>query len=92
MLRIVYDWYSWCLLLVTNIFCNFSLGGKAASGFVERCVSYIGENAAECVRTNSFLSLPKDAVIKVISSDYVSNRNRLDKYFGLFARSYTSQT
>lgn len=53
------------------------LGGKAATGFVERCVSYIGENAAECVRTNSFLSLPKEAVIKLISSDYV----RITRYF-----------
>ncbi|CAH1165789.1 unnamed protein product [Phyllotreta striolata] len=48
-----------------------SPGGKAASGFVERCVSFVGENASECVRTNSFLSLPKEAVIKVISSDYL---------------------
>jgi hypothetical protein len=48
------------------------LGGKAAAGFVERCVSYIGENAVECVKTNSFLSLPKEAVLKLISSDYVS--------------------
>jgi hypothetical protein len=47
-------------------------GGKAAAGFVERCVSYIGENAVECVKTNSFLSLPKEAVLKLISSDYVS--------------------
>lgn len=47
------------------------IGGKAAAGFVERCISYIGENAADCVRTNSFLSLPKEAVTKLISSDYV---------------------
>ncbi|CAG9821824.1 unnamed protein product [Phaedon cochleariae] len=47
-----------------------SSGGKAASGFVERCVNYVGENAAECVRTNSFMNLSKEAVIKVISSDY----------------------
>ncbi|KAJ3661928.1 hypothetical protein Zmor_006301 [Zophobas morio] len=45
--------------------------GKAAAGFVERCVSYIGENAAECVKTNSFLSLSKEAVLKLISSDYL---------------------
>lgn len=54
------------------MYTEISLGGKAAAGFVERCVSFIGENAAECVRTNSFLSLPKEAVIKLISSDYVS--------------------
>nr|XP_022903631.1 uncharacterized protein LOC111415957 [Onthophagus taurus]XP_022903632.1 uncharacterized protein LOC111415957 [Onthophagus taurus] len=46
-------------------------GGKAAAAFVERCTSFIGENAAECVKTNSFLSLSKDAVIKLISSDYL---------------------
>ncbi|KAH1002259.1 hypothetical protein HUJ04_008361 [Dendroctonus ponderosae] len=48
-----------------------SAGGKATSGFIERCVTYIGENAAECVRTNSFLSLTKEALIKLISSDYL---------------------
>lgn len=48
------------------------IGGKAAAAFVERCVSYIGENAAECVKTNAFLALNKDAVTKLISSDYVS--------------------
>lgn len=48
-----------------------SAGGKAAAGFVERCISYIGENASDCVRTNAFLSLPKDAVIKLISSDFL---------------------
>ncbi|XP_066138937.1 serine-enriched protein isoform X3 [Euwallacea fornicatus] len=48
-----------------------SAGGKATAGFIERCVSYIGENAVECVRTNSFLSLPKEAIIKLISSDYL---------------------
>ncbi|KAF7271972.1 hypothetical protein GWI33_015208 [Rhynchophorus ferrugineus] len=48
-----------------------SAGGKSTAGFIERCVTYIGENAAECVKTNSFLSLPKEAVIKLISSDYL---------------------
>nr|CAI5821948.1 unnamed protein product [Callosobruchus analis] len=48
-----------------------SPGGNAASSFVERCISYIGENAMECVKTNSFLSMRKEALIKVISSDYL---------------------
>lgn len=39
---------------------------------MERCVSYIGENAAECVKTNAFLNLTKEGLIKLISSDYVS--------------------
>lgn len=50
---------------------NKIAGGKAATTFVERCVSYIGENAAECVKTNAFLALNKDAITKLISSDYV---------------------
>lgn len=44
-------------------------GGKYTKSFVDRCISYIGENANECVQTNSFLTLPKDALIKLISSD-----------------------
>ncbi|XP_022207548.1 uncharacterized protein LOC111064169 [Nilaparvata lugens] len=43
--------------------------GKGTKSFVERCVAYIGENASECVKTNSFLNLPKDALIRLISSD-----------------------
>lgn len=38
---------------------------------MERCIIYIGENAGECVKTNSFLTLTKEALIKIISSDYV---------------------
>ncbi|XP_046397700.1 kelch-like protein diablo [Ischnura elegans] len=47
-------------------------GGKGAKSFVDRCISYIGENALECVKTNSFLNLPKDALVKLISSDHLS--------------------
>lgn len=39
---------------------------------MERCVTYIGENAADCVKTNAFVNLKKEALIKLISSDYVS--------------------
>nr|CAD7402454.1 unnamed protein product [Timema cristinae] len=51
---------------------NGVTGGKGAKSFVERCISYVGENALECVKTNSFLNLSKDALIKLISSDYLS--------------------
>ncbi|CAG0881812.1 unnamed protein product [Darwinula stevensoni] len=44
-------------------------GSKGSKSFVERCIAYIGENAAECVHTNAFLSLSKDALIRLISSD-----------------------
>lgn len=46
-------------------------GAKCAASFMERCIIYIGENASECVKTNSFLTLTKEALIKIISSDYV---------------------
>lgn len=36
---------------------------------MDRCIAFIGETANECVQTNSFLTLPKDALIKLISSD-----------------------
>lgn len=66
-------------VLRSNLTFFFVPGGKSTAGFVERCVSYIGENATECVRTNSFLSLPKEAIIKLISSDYVSVNNNFTK-------------
>ncbi|XP_055318963.1 uncharacterized protein LOC129576898 [Sitodiplosis mosellana] len=47
-----------------------STNAKSMASFLERCTSYIGENATECVKTSSFLSLPKEGIIKLISSDY----------------------
>ncbi|XP_014260319.1 uncharacterized protein LOC106672966 [Cimex lectularius] len=47
-------------------------GGKCTKTFIEKCVSYIGENASECVKSKSFLNLPKEALIKLISSDSVA--------------------
>ncbi|XP_058808235.1 kelch-like protein 17 [Phymastichus coffea] len=48
------------------------LGGTGAcSSFIEKCFAYIGENAIDTVKTNAFCNLPKDAVIKLISSDYL---------------------
>lgn len=38
---------------------------------MDRCITFIGENAAECVKTNAFVNLTKDGLIKLISSDYV---------------------
>ncbi|XP_050680867.1 uncharacterized protein LOC126976529 isoform X2 [Leptidea sinapis] len=38
---------------------------------MERCIAFIGDNAAECVKTNAFLNLPKEALIKLISSDFL---------------------
>lgn len=49
-----------------------SIGAKCTASFMERCIIYIGENASECVKTNAFLNLKKEALIKLISSDYVS--------------------
>uniref|UniRef100_T1JBN3 TLDc domain-containing protein n=1 Tax=Strigamia maritima TaxID=126957 RepID=T1JBN3_STRMM len=48
-------------------------GAKSGSrSFVDRCIAYIGENAAECIKTAAFLSLTKDALIQLISSDFLS--------------------
>ncbi|XP_026325091.1 uncharacterized protein LOC113234069 isoform X2 [Hyposmocoma kahamanoa] len=46
-------------------------GGKSATSFMERCIAFIGDNAADCVKTNAFLNLPKEALIKLISSDFL---------------------
>ncbi|XKL69549.1 hypothetical protein PGB90_007318 [Kerria lacca] len=46
-----------------------SSGGKSTKQLVDRCIAYIGENAIECFKTNSFLNLNKDALVKLISSD-----------------------
>lgn len=45
-------------------------GKGACSSFIERCFTYIGENAVETVKTNGFFNLPEEAVVKLISSDY----------------------
>lgn len=50
----------------------FITGAKCAASFVDRCITFVGENAAECVKTSAFLNLTKDGLIKLISSDYVS--------------------
>ncbi|CAB3374372.1 Hypothetical predicted protein [Cloeon dipterum] len=47
-------------------------GGRSAKTFLDKCISFIAENALDCFKTNSFLSLSKDALVKVISSDYLA--------------------
>lgn len=54
------------------------LGTKGGKSFVDRCTAYVGENAVECVKTSAFFNLPKDALIHLVSSDYVSS---LGSYF-----------
>ncbi|XP_035789422.1 uncharacterized protein LOC118465356 [Anopheles albimanus] len=44
-------------------------GAKCAAPFLEKCITYIAENASECVKTNSFLNLTKEGLIQVISYD-----------------------
>ncbi|XP_063363309.1 uncharacterized protein LOC134652082 [Cydia amplana] len=58
-----------CTLLAAAMDIQDRPGGKSATSFLERCVAFIGEHAADCVRTNAFLNLPKDALIKLLSSD-----------------------
>uniref|UniRef100_A0A182SMJ1 Probable small nuclear ribonucleoprotein E n=1 Tax=Anopheles maculatus TaxID=74869 RepID=A0A182SMJ1_9DIPT len=42
---------------------------KCAASFLEKCITYIAENASECVKTNAFLNLTKEGLIQVISYD-----------------------
>ncbi|OWR54704.1 hypothetical protein KGM_212344 [Danaus plexippus plexippus] len=60
-----------CTLLAAAMEIQDRPGGKSASSFLERCISFIGDNAADCVKTNAFLNLPKEALIKLISSDFL---------------------
>lgn len=43
--------------------------------YVDKCTNYIGEYASECVETVSFLQLPKEALIHLVSSDCVNTQN-----------------
>ncbi|XP_013172521.1 PREDICTED: BTB/POZ domain-containing protein 19 isoform X2 [Papilio xuthus] len=60
-----------CTLLAAAMEIQDRPGGKSASSFMERCIAFIGDNAPECVKTNAFLNLPKEALIKLISSDFL---------------------
>uniref|UniRef100_A0A182U0F5 Probable small nuclear ribonucleoprotein E n=1 Tax=Anopheles melas TaxID=34690 RepID=A0A182U0F5_9DIPT len=42
---------------------------KCAASFLDKCITYIAENASECVKTNAFLNLTKEGLIQVISYD-----------------------
>ncbi|XP_003738143.1 uncharacterized protein LOC100898299 [Galendromus occidentalis] len=39
--------------------------------YIDKCTTFICENAAECLKTPAFLQLPKNAVILLVSSDYL---------------------
>uniref|UniRef100_A0A336LJ79 CSON005639 protein n=1 Tax=Culicoides sonorensis TaxID=179676 RepID=A0A336LJ79_CULSO len=41
----------------------------SSSAFIEKCSNFIEENALECVKSNAFLNISKETLIKVISSD-----------------------
>lgn len=60
-----------------KLYLSFLSGAKCAASFMERCIVYIGENARECCKTNAFLNLKKEALIKLISSDYVSKISKI---------------
>ncbi|XP_065581334.1 uncharacterized protein LOC136040871 [Artemia franciscana] len=49
-----------------------SSGAKCPLPFIEKCIGYIGENASECMKTEGFLNLPKDVLIRLISSDHLA--------------------
>lgn len=61
-----------CTFLMSAMEIQEKIGSKCAASFVDRMVNFIGENASECVKSNGFLKLSKDAIVKIISSDFVS--------------------
>ena len=61
-----------CTFLTSAMEIQEKIGGKCAESFVERCIAYIGEHASECVKSNGFLNLSREAILKIISSDFVS--------------------
>ncbi|XP_054168086.1 uncharacterized protein LOC128965417 [Oppia nitens] len=42
------------------------------SDLIKFCTSFVGENAIECVKTPTFLNLSKEALIHLVSSDYLA--------------------
>ncbi|CAH2242565.1 jg14626 [Pararge aegeria aegeria] len=69
-----------CTLLAAAMEIQDRPGGKSASSFMERCIAFVGDNAADCIKTNAFLNLPKEALIKLISSDFLYNSSKKDKH------------
>lgn len=59
------------MLLFFSILILVSGGKAACSSFIEKCFAFIGENAMDTVKTTAFCNLPKDALVKLISSDYL---------------------
>lgn len=62
-----------CIFLQSAMEIQEKAGGKCADTFVDRCIAFIGEHASECVKSNGFMNLSKDAIVKIISSDFVSD-------------------
>ena len=58
-----------CSLLASALAREERIGGA----FVERCIRFIGDNATECFRTDSFHRLSKDALIRLVSSDHLAS-------------------
>lgn len=61
-----------CCFLTNALEIQEKVGGKCTDSFVDRCIAFIGENASECTKTSGFLKLSKEAIVKIISSDFVS--------------------
>lgn len=61
-----------CCFLTSALEIQEKVGGKCTDSFVDRCVQFIGKNATECTKTSGFLKLSKEAIVKIISSDFVN--------------------
>lgn len=73
-----------CCFLTNALEIQEKVGGsKCTDTFIDRCIAFIGESASECVKTSGFLKLSKEAIVKIISSDYVSFKQFPARQFSL---------
>ena len=64
--------------------CNAKDFQSSASGdLVDKCRSFIEENAADVIKTYGFLNLSKEALIQLVSSDKVTNIIKFISYYNL---------
>ncbi|XP_043243661.1 uncharacterized protein LOC122392639 [Amphibalanus amphitrite] len=60
-----------CALLAAAVRLQDATGSEDGS-LIDKCLSYIGQRAAECVQTAGFLNLPRKAMIRLISSEQLA--------------------
>jgi len=60
-----------CAFLAAAVRLEDVTGGEDGS-FINKCLTYIGERASDCFKTSTFLNLPRNAMIRLISSEQLA--------------------